>query len=65
MILLKSLHSEGLLSHDEGRWPLGFLEALLWLREAVDRMLIFWSNDNGRFEKISYFCICRRFLRGM
>lgn len=25
MILLKSLHSEGLLSHDEGRRPLGFL----------------------------------------
>ena len=24
MILLKSLHSEGLLSHDEGRRPLGF-----------------------------------------
>lgn len=25
MILLKSLHSEGLLSHDEGRRPLGLL----------------------------------------
>lgn len=25
MILLKSLHSEGLLSHDEGRRPFGLL----------------------------------------
>lgn len=29
MILLKSLHSEGLLSHDEGRRPLGFLGGIM------------------------------------